>query len=78
MLAEFKKDTTLKEFTELSEQLDRGRQLQNAIKIESAQQIAVSDNPNTPYSISSAEVSNGDHGDAGHNISSQSFWSSFF
>lgn len=57
MLAEFKNDSALKEFTELSEQLDRGRQLQAAITIESAQKIAVSDNPKTGCSISSAEVS---------------------
>lgn len=56
MLAEFQKDSALKEFTELSEQLERGRQLQSAIKMESAQQIVVTENPQSAYGISSAEV----------------------
>lgn len=58
MLAEFKKDSALKEFTELSSELERGRQLQASIQLESAQRIPVTDkpNPSSSYGLTSAEV----------------------
>jgi len=58
MLAEFKKDSALKEFTQLSNELERGRQLQAALQLDSANRIPITGLPSTSSGIgvSSAEV----------------------
>ncbi|XP_067938241.1 interaptin-like [Watersipora subatra] len=59
LLAEFKKDSALKEFTELSSELERGRQLRADIQLESAQRIPVTaQGPvGNSFGLSSAELS---------------------
>ena len=58
MLAEYKKDSALKEFTELSSELERGRRLHATIQKEAAQRLPVYDQSpcGTAVGMSNAEV----------------------